>query len=110
MLVKNLLAESLLVKLMDTRFSKPSKNVAVWKYFNATVRYYEMLRGELQNGCTEEYFAELLETTEIETDVPCLGLTAEDFDDDVCKFSLNEQLWLNANEIASIVRYCKKWK
>ncbi len=110
MLLKNLMSESLLAKLLDTRFSKPSKNVAVWKYYNATKHYYEMIRNERRNGCTDEYFSELLNTTTIDVDLPRLGLTATDFEDESCKFSMDERFWLSANEINAILGYCELWK
>ncbi len=113
------------IKLMQVSFSTPQKNLAVYKFCQKVFElrsFYEAERTKLLKKygdptenegeflipkCNvDSYNRELrkLLETEVEEEL-VLGLTEDDFSDDNCHYPADKNLWLNAGEIMTFLRF-----
>lgn len=118
-------------KLVSVSFGEPKKNLSVYKFCSAVnnhINYVENERTKLfqkygtekddepgsyiiPNG-TEEFKKfkkewESLIEMEIEEELPTLSLTEDDFLDQNCSYSQDKSKWMNAVDIATVLRFCQ---
>lgn len=126
---KDLISIDICAKLSSVSFNSPKKNLDVYRLVSALngpqsffIKEHDKLLQKygkpLKNGSYDlsdninEYKSEMdkLLDLEIDGDIPCPSISADDFDSDKCVYSTDKNMWMNAKDINSVLSFIQKLK
>ena len=123
---KDLPSAELINKLMATSFKSPTLNKQVFLWCNQIIPQIEFVESErikliklygedidgniiVPKDKEQEFINEFNQVlnADVGVDIIKFSLTEQDFEDDVCRYAKNEQYWLSAKDINTLMKFTK---
>ena len=127
---KNLPKYETLLRLVQVSFSKPAKNIMMFRLYNALknsislvdleknklLKKYGIDEGDGKYRLVgENYVAyanewnELIES-DIEDEIPAVSFSIEDFDEENCSYPNEKEMWPSGLDISTFLEFCETLK